>query len=207
VEKNLLERKLEDAALRDREREELRARLSELQQTRLDADLARAEADRLRLRLYKAPVHSGTYATHSDSYHSELSTPSDNLASELQRIALQTEAQSAIVADQGGLTIATHGGARVSELLAASAGEAERFSQQARQLLELAEVTQFTLQDRDGNIVHYRFFAVGDQVLSVATIGQSLPEDAMLDRVVTATIQRLTDPRERAARILKSGAR
>jgi chromosome segregation ATPase len=207
VEKNLLERRLEDAEARDREREELRAKIGELQQSRLDAELARAEIERLRLRLYKSPLTSGTYAARADSYLDELGTAADDLEAELRTLALQTEARSAVVADHRGFPVASLGGTHDSELLAAVAGEAERFSRQARQLLELAEITQFTLQDRNGTVAHYRFFAMDEDVMSVAVIGTCMPEEASLDRVVTAMIQQLTDPRERAARIRKSGTR
>jgi chromosome segregation ATPase len=207
VDKSLLERRLEDAAARDREREELRAKIAELQQNRLDADLARAEVERLRLRLYKAPLNSGAYAVHSESYLEELAGSDDDLVTELQNMALQTEARSAVVADHRGFPVASLGSTRDSELVAAVAGEAERFCRQARQLLELAEITQFTLHDRNGTVAHYRFFAIDDDVMSVAVIGTSVPEEASLDRVVTAMIHQLTDPRERAARILKAGTR
>lgn len=207
VEKNLLERRVEDAVLRDREREELRAKIAELQQNRLDAELARAEVERLRLRLYKAPVTSGTFATRKESYLGELGGEADDLDTALQNLTLQVDARGVVVADQSGFTVASLGDAHDSELLAAVAGEAERFSQQARQLLALAEITQFTLHDRNGTIAHYRFFAIDDNVMSVAVIGTSVPEDAALDRVVTAMIQQLTDPRGRAARIRKAASR
>jgi predicted regulator of Ras-like GTPase activity (Roadblock/LC7/MglB family) len=205
VDKSLLERRLEDAVMRDREREDLHNRIAELQQNRLDADLARAEVERLRLRLYKAPLHSGTFATRVEPHQDDIRDAKDHLDTELQRLALQTEARSAVVADHRGFPVASLGGTRDSEVLAAVAGEAERFSRQARQLLEISEVTQFTLQDRNGTIAHYRFFALDEDVMTVATLGMGLPDESTLDRVVTATIQRLTDPRERAARIKKSG--
>lgn len=207
VEKNLLERRLEDADTRDREREELYAKIAELQGNRLDADLARAEVERLRLRLYKAPLHSGAYAVHSESYHKELGAEVNDLETELQNVALQAEARSAVVADQRGFVVASLGSTHDSEMLAAMAGQAERFSSQARELLQLAEVTQFTMQDRNGVVTYYRFFALDEEIMTVAIVGNATPDEVNLDRIVTATLQRLTDPRDRAARVLKSGTR
>lgn len=207
VEKNLLDRRLEDAAARDHEREELYGRIAELQRNRLDADLARAEVERLRLRLYKAPLHSGAYAIQTESYQNELGEPVDDLDTELQRAALQAEARSAVVADHLGFVVASLGSTHDSEILAAMAGEAERLSSQARQLLQLAEVTQVSMQDRNGTVACYRFFALDEDVMTVAVVGNAAPDESNLDRIVTATLQRLTDPRERAARVLKSGTR
>jgi predicted nucleic acid-binding Zn-ribbon protein len=207
VEKKLLERRLENAEVRDLEREELRAKVADLQQNRLDADLARAEVERLRLRLYKAPLHSGTYATHSESNHNELKArDKTDLGAELQNLFLQAGARGVVVADQGGFVVASVGGGPDAEMLAAAAGEADRFSRQTRQLLELAEITQFTLQDRNGAIAHYRFFAIDEDVMSIAVIGPNVPDEGSLDRVVSAVIQQLTSPRERALRIRNSGA-
>lgn len=205
VEKNLLERRLEDATYRDHEREELRSKIAELQQNRLEAEVARAEVERLRLRLYKAPLTSGTYATHSSSYLDELNGTDDDVDTALQNLALQVDARGAVVADHRGFPVASLGNSYDSELLAAVAGEAERFSRQARGLLELAEITQFTLHDRTGRVAHYRFFAIDEDVMSVAVIGSAVPEEATLDRVVASVIQQLTDPRGRAARVRKAG--
>jgi len=207
VDKSMLERRLEDAVQRDREREELQARIVELQQNRLEAEVARAEVERLRQRLYKAPLNSGTYATKQDSYLGELGRAEDDVEATLQDLAFQTDARGAVVADHRGLTVASLGDSHDSELLAAVAGEAERFSRQARQLLELAEITQFSLHDRNGRVAHYRFFAIDDDVMSVAVIGSAVPEETALDRVVAAVIQRLTDPLERAERVRKAGTR
>jgi chromosome segregation ATPase len=205
VEKNLLERRLEDAEFRDKEREQLRAQIEELQQVRMDADLARAEVERLRLRLYKAPLTSGTYATRSESYLDELGASGDDVDIQLHNLGLQAEARHVVIADHRGFPVASIGDTDTSEVVAAVAGIAERFSHQARQLLELAEVTQFTVQDRNGTVAHYRFFAIDEDVMTVAVIGRCVPDESSLDRVVSAMIQRLTDPRERAARIRKAG--
>ncbi|HMA92686.1 MAG TPA: hypothetical protein VKP30_08370 [Polyangiaceae bacterium] len=207
VDKNLLERRLEDAEARDREREELYSRIADLQHNRLDADLARAEIERLRLRLYKAPLHSGAYALNTESYQEELGVEAGNLEAELQQAALQAEARSAVVADHRGFVVASLGSTHDSEVLAALAGEAERFSSQARELLQLAEVTQFSMQDRNGTIAYYRFFALDEDVMTVAILGNGSPEEDSVNRIVTATLHRLTDPRDRAARVLKSGTR
>lgn len=206
VEKNLLERRLEDSEARDREREELRAKITDLQQNRLDADLARAEVERLRLRLYKAPLSSGAYAMRPESYLGDLQPLNGDLDGELQNLAIHSLARSAVVADDRGFAIASLNGTDESDVVAALAGEAERFSKQARQFLGLSEITQFTLQDRNGTVAHYRFFAIGEDVMSVAVIGSTVPDEGLIDRVISAMIQQLTDPRERAARILKSGS-
>jgi predicted regulator of Ras-like GTPase activity (Roadblock/LC7/MglB family) len=205
VDKNLLERRLEDAEFRNHEREELRTQIAELQQFRIDAELARAEVERLRARLYKAPLTSGTYAARTESYLDELGSSGDDVEIQLQRLGLQAEAQHVVIADHRGFPVASLGDSATSEIVAAVAGIAERFSHQARQLLELAEVTQFTVQDRNGTVAHYRFFAIDEDVMSVAVIGRCVPDEPSLDRVVSAMIQRLTDPRERAARIRKAG--
>jgi predicted regulator of Ras-like GTPase activity (Roadblock/LC7/MglB family)/predicted nucleic acid-binding Zn-ribbon protein len=196
VERQLLERKLEAATLRDEEREALRGNLKDFQQQLRETDGLRAEVERLRAKLYKTPLTSGTFpaAPRVDPLSQGLTTPVD-LNHEISEFAENAEVQSAVVADGLGFPVAASGNSMDSDGLAAVAGEADRLSTQARQILGLSEVTQLTLEDRDGMVAHFRYFAVEESIMSIVTLGTQVPNKDDLDRIVGLTRHTLTVPR------------
>jgi predicted regulator of Ras-like GTPase activity (Roadblock/LC7/MglB family) len=198
VERQLLERRLEDAAGREEEREALRQSFKDLQQQLHETNGLRAEVERLRAKLYKTPLNSGTFpvGTRADALELGLAAPRD-LGSELAEFAQHFDAHSAVVADGLGFAVAAAGSSVDSDSLAAVAGEADRLSSQARQILGLAEVTQLTLEDRHGMIAHFRYFAVEDSIMSIVTLGTQVPDQPDLDRIVGLTRHTLTVPRGR----------
>jgi hypothetical protein len=196
VERQLLERKLEDAQQREQEREGLRNQVAELQQSQRSVDGLKAEIERLRAKLYNAPFNSGTFPVGSrvDAMAMGIE-PTRDLGSELAELAQYIDARSAVVADGLGFPVGAVGSPVDYTNLAAVAGEADRFGCQARQILGLAEVTQLTVEDRQGQIAHFRYFAVEDNVMSIGTLGTQLPRKEELDRVVGVTRHTLTVPR------------
>jgi uncharacterized coiled-coil DUF342 family protein/predicted regulator of Ras-like GTPase activity (Roadblock/LC7/MglB family) len=196
VERQLLERKLEDAQLRDQDRERLRNQVTELQQSQRNVDSLRAEIERLRAKLYNTPLNSGTFPVGSRVDAIAMGVePSRDLASELAELAQYIDARNAVVADGLGFPVAAVGDPSDYTNLAAVAGEADRFGCLARQILGLAEVTQLTVEDRQGQIAHFRYFAVEEYVMSVGTLGTQVPRKEELDRVVGLTRHTLTVPR------------
>jgi predicted regulator of Ras-like GTPase activity (Roadblock/LC7/MglB family)/chorismate mutase len=196
VERQLLERRLADAESRTLEHETLERQFEELQLQLREMDALKAETDRLRARLYNTPTSSGTFPIGSRVTAIAAGIiPSTDLVSELEDLAHYFEARSAVVADGLGFPVATVGSNADCEHLAAVAGEADRLASHAKQILGLTEVTQLTLEDRQGTIAHFRYFAIDDNIMSVGTLGTLVPQREELDRVVALTKQTLTTPR------------
>jgi len=199
VERKLLERKLEDMQSRDQERESLRDAVKELKSQLRETDGLRAEVERLRTKLYKAPMNSGTYpvGSHIEAIGAGLSFPRD-LNSELAEFAQHADAQSAVVADGLGFPVAAFGEGHRCDGLAAVGGDADRLRTQARQILGLSEVTHLTIEDREGLVASFRYFAVDETLLNVGTLGNRAPVPEELERFVGITRRALTISQPRA---------
>lgn len=201
VEHQLLKRKLEDVAEHDEEREALREQLTELRATVRDAEGLRAEVERLRAKLYKAPLNSGTFPLGEKvDAIARGEVPARDLAAELADFAHQTEAESAVVADSLGFPVAAIGASGQGDSLAAVAGDADRLRTQARQLLGLAEVTQLTVEDREGRFAVFRYFEVDGNLMSIGMLTPRNPEPHELERFLGVTRHALSVPRIRAER-------
>lgn len=201
VDKQLLERKLEDAQSRDCEREELQQRLGEQAHLLQETAALKAEVERLRGRLYKTPVTSGTFpvGTRMDAIGQGQQAPRD-LNSELAEFAAHADACSAVVADCLGFTVASVGSNDDCDSLAAVAGETDRLSSQASQILGLSAITQLTLEDRQGVVAHFRYFVIEDSVMSLGTLGSRIPPQDDLERIVALARETLGLARGRVER-------
>jgi predicted regulator of Ras-like GTPase activity (Roadblock/LC7/MglB family) len=151
------------------------------------------ELQRTRARLYKAPTNSGTFAVEEAGSGSP--TERGGVEWALGQLVEEVAARGAVVADALGFPVAASGESDLVEQLAAMTGVAARVGEQARSLLTCAEIVEVTVRDRDGLVVHTRFFPVEEDVMAVGVMAESLPEPASVDRVVVRTVRGLTEPR------------
>lgn len=193
--RQLLERKLEDAEHRDDERQSLRDRTKELELQLRETQSLRAEVDRLRAKLYKTPLTSGTFPAllRSDSAEDSLNASRD-LNHVLTEFAQRFDALSVVVADGLGFPVAATGTTVDGDGLAAIAGEADRLRLQAHQILGLSEITQLRLEDREGQLALFRYFPYEGAIMSIVTLGTDIPSKEDLNRMVGLTCQTLSTP-------------
>jgi predicted regulator of Ras-like GTPase activity (Roadblock/LC7/MglB family) len=197
LQKTQIERRLAESVEEIKERDALRCQVAELMERVREGELLRVDVQRLRARLYKAPVaaSSGIYPAGSGVF-SDTPEPRGSVEQELLGLAKEADARSAVVADGLGFAVAAAGEPGTVERLAAMAGVVGRVGEQARSLLDFSEVVEVTVRDRDGRILHYRFFAMGDDVMALGILGDSVPDQIPMDRVVSATLRSLHEPRD-----------
>lgn len=197
LQKAQLERHLAETGEIVGERDALRRQVAELLDRVREAEVLRVDVQRLRARLYKAPVaaSSGTYPTGGGGVFSDVAETRGSVEQELLGLAKEADARSAVVADGLGFAVAITGEPSTAERLAAMAGVVGRAGEQARSLLDFAEVVEVTVRDRDGLTLHYRFFAMGEDVMALGILADTVPDQVPMDRVVSATLRCLNEPR------------
>ncbi len=193
LDKSQLLRHLEETSGLVDELDRLRTRVRDLERVEAEKEVLARDLQRTRARLYKAPTNSGTFAVEEPC--SGAPTERGGVEWALGELVEEVMARGAVVADALGFPVVASGEPELVEQLAAMTGMVARVGEQAQSLLDCAEIVEVTVRDRDGLIVHTRFFPVEEEVMAVGVMAAVLPEPASVERVVYSTVRGLTEPR------------
>jgi uncharacterized membrane-anchored protein YhcB (DUF1043 family) len=99
----------------------------------------------------------------------------------LQVLCEHESQEAAVIADANGIVVAAYGDPNIKEGMAAAANRITKIGDQLTGMVEFAGVSTFRLSDSGDKVISGRTFDIGGEMISLATVGASMPSDGSLD--------------------------